>query len=273
MEDSTDQNPTYEYTTPGTYTVELEATNADGSDTTTGTITVSTIVASFTSNVTCGDSGCNISFTDLSTCTPDAWNWSFGDGNYSSDQNPVHQFFGSGTFIQYDVNLSASRGGVTAYSNQTDYIDIPCQESFVVTLDQTYLDSGDSAYLPWQLYVLYLAITLAFFLCSIFLMQSAKFTAIIATVMFFLMAQLTWSIGFYEVAVEVIGTEIYLAPSVYAVHPPYLAILLYGFGMASLANCYYVWFRLLKEKAQAPAPSDPRPGIPSLDQIASARRR
>ena len=40
------------------------------------------IVANFTSNVTSGIAPLNVSFTDISTGTPNAWYWDFGDGAY-----------------------------------------------------------------------------------------------------------------------------------------------------------------------------------------------
>ena len=46
-------------------------------------------VANFISNVTSGTSPLTVQFTDTSTKLPTSWNWSFGDGNYSTLQNPV----------------------------------------------------------------------------------------------------------------------------------------------------------------------------------------
>ncbi|MEO1436483.1 MAG: PKD domain-containing protein, partial [Bacteroidota bacterium] len=37
-------------------------------------------------------------FSDLSTGNPTGWDWSFGDGNFSSAQNPVHTYLSSGTY-------------------------------------------------------------------------------------------------------------------------------------------------------------------------------
>jgi PKD repeat protein len=37
-------------------------------------------------------------FTDYSTGSITAWHWSFGDGNFSEEQNPFHAFPGPGTF-------------------------------------------------------------------------------------------------------------------------------------------------------------------------------
>ena len=47
-------------------------------------------IASFTANVTFGPKPLAVNFTDLSTNTPTSWNWTFGDGNFSVLQNPVH---------------------------------------------------------------------------------------------------------------------------------------------------------------------------------------
>jgi len=43
-----------------------------------------------------------IDFQDFSTQAPGSWNWDFGDGNFSSDQNPQHEYVTNGT---YDVQL------------------------------------------------------------------------------------------------------------------------------------------------------------------------
>ncbi|GHB37301.1 hypothetical protein GCM10008106_18260 [Mongoliitalea lutea] len=40
----------------------------------------------------------DIQFNDLSNGNAVIWNWDFGDGNTSSDQNPIHQFAETGTY-------------------------------------------------------------------------------------------------------------------------------------------------------------------------------
>ncbi|MDD5189302.1 MAG: kelch repeat-containing protein, partial [Methanoregula sp.] len=82
------QDAVHTYTTPGTYTVSLNATNALGSNTTTRTnyITVTgppTLVANFTANVTTGVVPLPVRFTDTSTNTPTGWAWFFGDEKYT----------------------------------------------------------------------------------------------------------------------------------------------------------------------------------------------
>lgn len=93
---STAQNPTHTYASASTYTICLIATNACGSDTTCQTITVNCLAptASFTQSL----NGQVVTFTDLSSQAPTAWFWDFGDGNSSSQQNPVHTYGISGTY-------------------------------------------------------------------------------------------------------------------------------------------------------------------------------
>ena len=75
------QEPAHVYTTAGTYTVSLTATNPPGplspghADTVTGTITVyDRVDASFTANPSRGLAPLTVQFTDTSTGHPDHWN-------------------------------------------------------------------------------------------------------------------------------------------------------------------------------------------------------
>ncbi|MFA7694156.1 MAG: PKD domain-containing protein [Methanoregula sp.] len=111
------QNPTHTYTTAGSYTVTLTATNAVGSNTISqsGYITVNAAIpsSSFTTNVTTGVKPLTVQFTDTSGNAPTGWYWTFGEGGTSTSQNPVYTFTSVGT---YSVSLGASN---TAGSNTT----------------------------------------------------------------------------------------------------------------------------------------------------------
>jgi nitrous oxidase accessory protein len=48
--------------------------------------------AAFSVNRTIGPAPFSVSFTDLSTGSPVSWNWSFGDGGISTEQNPVYTY-------------------------------------------------------------------------------------------------------------------------------------------------------------------------------------
>ncbi|KKG23085.1 cell surface protein [Methanosarcina sp. 2.H.T.1A.6] len=112
---SADQNPAHTYSSAGTYTVTLTVSNSNGQTSKTGAITVLQTsepvpeplipIADFSSDVTSGNAPLNVLFTDKSTGTPTAWNWDFGDGTNSADQNPAHTYSSAGT---YTVTLTVS---------------------------------------------------------------------------------------------------------------------------------------------------------------------
>ncbi len=60
------------------------------------------IKADFTANPRTGTPPLKVQFTDLSSGSPAVWNWTFGDGSVSHEQNPVHVFTGIG---RYTVTL------------------------------------------------------------------------------------------------------------------------------------------------------------------------
>ncbi|MDD2340308.1 MAG: PKD domain-containing protein [Methanosarcina sp.] len=62
-------------------------------------------VANFTADLT-------VQFTDTSINNPTSWLWDFGDGDTSTEQNPVHVFSGAGT---YTVTLVATNAGGSSY--------------------------------------------------------------------------------------------------------------------------------------------------------------
>jgi len=117
------QNPVHTYTVPGTYKVTLLAYNANGCSTTQGSITVkiSLPIADFTANVTAGPAPLAVRFTDLSTGDPTGWSWSFGDGNTSTEQNPVHTYTAPGN---YTVNLTASSEAGSTSLSRPEYISV-----------------------------------------------------------------------------------------------------------------------------------------------------
>jgi len=121
---STQQNPTHKYSKVGSYTVELTATNAKGSNTLTKTNYINVVtkpVAAFSASPTSGKAPLTVEFTDKSTGVPTKWKWSFGDGKTSVQQSPKHQYLQEG---KYKVTLTVSNvaGGNTI--TKTNYITV-----------------------------------------------------------------------------------------------------------------------------------------------------
>ncbi|MCP4122722.1 MAG: PKD domain-containing protein [Bacteroidetes bacterium] len=82
--------------------------------------TTEPVVADFTADVQVSCDG-TVIFTDASEGTITTWSWDFGDESSSSDQNPTHQYFESGT---YTVTLSVSNGNTDDEVVQTDLVTV-----------------------------------------------------------------------------------------------------------------------------------------------------
>ncbi len=85
-------------------------------------ITVPPPVPGFTGTPLTGTSPLTVTFTDSSTGSPTAWNWSFGDGewfNTTVSSNPVHIYDTAGT---YTVDLTVSNAGGSDTLSRANYI-------------------------------------------------------------------------------------------------------------------------------------------------------
>ncbi len=108
------QNPLVTYNTPGVYDVVLEVTNIFGTATQSfpAFITVQAApVADFTYTV----NQTTVSFTNTSQ-NGVSYSWNFGDGNNSTEQNPIHTYANPGT---YNVTLSVTNTCGSAIFEQT----------------------------------------------------------------------------------------------------------------------------------------------------------
>ncbi|NLV26261.1 MAG: PKD domain-containing protein [Methanomicrobiales archaeon] len=93
------------YTQPGDYTVTFTVNNSCGETNSTQKV-ISIIewpVPNFTYSPTYGSFPLKIQFNDISTDSPDQWEWDFGDGSgHSLLKNPEHEYQNPGS---YDVTL------------------------------------------------------------------------------------------------------------------------------------------------------------------------
>ena len=101
-------------------------------------------VAEFTGNPTYGTAPLGVNFTDQSANSPASWQWNFGDGGTSTQQNPSHIYDSAGT---YTVELLVSNGYGSDTETKNNFIavttgvstGVPCPgiETFVFE-GQTY---------------------------------------------------------------------------------------------------------------------------------------
>ncbi len=103
--------------TVGYPTVTANSTPSNVAPVTLGT----TNIADFVGVPTSGIAPLKVSFTDLSTNSPFAWAWTFGDGSVENAtvQNPVHTYSAPGTFT---VSLTATGTGGISTATKTNYI-------------------------------------------------------------------------------------------------------------------------------------------------------
>lgn len=120
---STEQNPSVTYSTAGIFTATLTVTNAAGSANSSTTITVN---ASPTAGFSSQTTGLTTAFSNSSTDAT-TYQWTFGDGEISNEQNPTHIYAGDGT---YTVVLTSTNGCGSDVSTQTVVIVTPPTAAF-----------------------------------------------------------------------------------------------------------------------------------------------
>jgi PKD repeat protein len=78
--------------------------------------------AEFSAAATAGPAPLEVQFTDLSTDGPSVWEWTFGDGGTSNDQDPFYTYSANGI---YTVTLTARSASGSDTVVHTDYIAVP----------------------------------------------------------------------------------------------------------------------------------------------------
>lgn len=80
-------------------------------------------VASFTVSASAEIGGAT-RFTDTSTESPTSWLWDFGDGETSTEQNPIHQFATAGSFT---VELTATNASGSDSDDDSVSVSVPAE--------------------------------------------------------------------------------------------------------------------------------------------------
>jgi len=124
------------YTATGSYDVSLTVSDGNSSDTETktGYITVKDVIALFSGTPDTVVIGETVTFTDLSSCDPETWDWSFPGGtpsSFSGQTPPAITYDTTGTF---DVTLTVTKEGTADIFTIIGYI-IVIPHAFNMTND------------------------------------------------------------------------------------------------------------------------------------------
>ena len=118
----------HQFDQQGNYTVAMEVKDSGGLvDAETQEVTVTSSggnaapVAAFTASPTAGIAPLTVNFTDGSSNSPTNWQWDFGDGGMSTQQNPSHTYYASGI---YTVELVVTNSYGTDKETMNDYISV-----------------------------------------------------------------------------------------------------------------------------------------------------
>lgn len=123
-ETSVERSPAHVYLTCGVFTVSLQVASETAVDDTFRlrvTDAPDPLGAEFSAAPVAGCSPVAVQFTDLSDGIVEAWRWSFGDGQVSFAQHPLHTYITPGV---YDVSLRVTRGCPPFTVTYSDYIQV-----------------------------------------------------------------------------------------------------------------------------------------------------
>jgi PKD repeat protein len=117
-----------------------------------GNVGPNPVIANFSTSNTSPAINTTVTFSDLTTGSPDAWNWNFNpctvmyvDSTNSSSKNPHVQFTTPGN---YTVTLIASRGTSSNVSIKTNYIIIPGLWTGITSVNWSTASNWNNSILP-----------------------------------------------------------------------------------------------------------------------------
>ncbi len=145
---STEENPTHDYTADGTYTVSLTADDGTDNHTTMADVAVSSPapnqppVAGFTAS--CVDLDCTFTNTSSDPDVGDTltYQWDFGDGGTSTEENPTHSYAAAGSF---QVTLTVDDGELSDQASDTVNPTEPPAASVVTGVVNPLISTGRDA--------------------------------------------------------------------------------------------------------------------------------
>lgn len=127
---SNQQNPSHVFINDGSYTVTLTASGPGGTSQFTDTVSVGALAADFDYSPTSGVAPLTVVFTDTSASATEIvkWQWLFGDGATSSEQNPSHTYNDNQSVYNVTLIVEDSTGNQASKTQK-----VTINEGLVVT--------------------------------------------------------------------------------------------------------------------------------------------
>ncbi len=126
---STQKNAAHIYNKAGEYKVTLTATNGCGPVVKTQLITIYEKLRLCAANFDYSEDG-SVWFMDRSAGNPTSWFWEFGDGSNSTEQNPIHDYSRTGSYM---LTLTVFNQNTNCYASVTRKVNVgysPCNADF-----------------------------------------------------------------------------------------------------------------------------------------------
>jgi PKD repeat protein len=118
---SKEKNPTHTYAKMGQYPVTLKVSSAFNTSEKSKTVQAGSVKADFSADKTEGDIGLKVRFSNKSRGNISSYQWEFGDGATSSEENPTHQYAKNGKF---NVKLTVKGEGASNSKTKKEYIKV-----------------------------------------------------------------------------------------------------------------------------------------------------
>ena len=150
-------NVNYSYNFSGNYTIQLAVFITGGTASCTDTANIPVVVlpspvANFNFDNNNGCDSMIVNYTDFSTGGIVTWQWDFGNGNFSSLQNPPAQFYGAPGTYNVQLDVTSTNGCPNTLIQQVDVFQSPvpafiptsvCQNEIASFTDQSTSSVGD----------------------------------------------------------------------------------------------------------------------------------
>ena len=137
---SSEINPSHTYASANTYNVTQTVSNGAGSNSVTQQVTVTEPLAAPVAGFSAFPTDLTVAFTSTATGDNLTYLWDFGDGNSSSEPNPVYTYASANA---YNVTQTVSNGGGSNSTTQQVTVTEPVQQQTTPDGDIVFVSNRD----------------------------------------------------------------------------------------------------------------------------------